>query len=348
MEAAAWKLERPLDAHPRMVDMEGDVGFRLRSKIVTTSFAWRIFAVNATVFVVGVAALALSPATVSSPISSTEAAVLVAGLGVMLVVNQALVWQSLTPLVRLTGLMRGIELLRMDRRLDVEGPSEVRALVSVFNDMLDRLARERHESTDRAVRVQEEERRRVAQELHDEVGQSLTALMLRLDRLAQQAPGELRSELSEAREETRRSLHDVRTIAQRLRPEVLDHLGLVAALTSLVHGFAERTGLQVEQRLAKDLPSLSPVTELVVYRVAQESLTNVARHSEATSVEIRVERDGRGVRLTVRDDGHGLADPELGAGIRGMRERALLVRGGLAIESSSSGVEIRLEVPGDQ
>ena len=318
-----------------------------RSRVATTSFAWRIFAVNATVFVVGAAILALSSATVSSAISSTEAVVLVAGLAVMLAVNQALVWRSLAPLVGLTGLMRGIELQRMDWRLDVEGPPEVRGLVSVFNDMLDRLARERHESSHRAVEAQEGERRRVAQELHDEIGQSLTALMLRLDRLAQQAPGELRSALSEAREETRRSLHDVRTIAQRLRPEALDHLGLVPALTSLVHGFGERTGLRVEHRLANDLPSLSPVTELVVFRVAQESLTNVARHSEATSVEVRVERSGRGVRLTVRDDGHGLDGPELGAGIRGMRERALLVRGGLSIESSRAGVEVRLEVPED-
>ena len=312
------------------------------------SLAWRIFALNAAVFVAGTSVLALSPATVHSPISATETTVLVTGLGLMLAVNQVLVWRSLAPLGRLVGLMRSVDLLQMDRRLDVAGRSEVRMLVSVFNDMLDRLVRERHESTHRAVHAQEEERRRVAQELHDEVGQSLTAVMLRLDRLAQQAPGELRSALSEAREETRRSLNDVRTIAQRLRPEALDHLGLVPALTSLVHGFGEQTGLRVEHRLANDLPSLSPVTELVVFRVAQESLTNVARHSEATSVEVRVERSGRGVRLTVRDDGHGLDGPELGAGIRGMRERALLVRGGLSIESSSAGVEVSLEVPEDR
>jgi two-component system sensor histidine kinase UhpB len=311
------------------------------------SFAWRIFTVNAAVFVAGAAILALSPVTVHSPISSTEALVLVAGLAVMLVVNQALVWRSLAPLGRLTSLMNSIDLLGMDRRLEAEGPSEVRVLVSVFNDMLDRLVRERHESGQRAVHAQEEERRRIAQELHDEIGQSLTAVMLRLDRLAQRAPRELRNELSEAREETRGSLHDVRSIAQRLRPEVLDHLGLVAALTSLVNGFGERTGLRVEHILENDLPTLSPLGELAVFRVAQESLTNVARHSEATSVEVRVERCGPGMRLAVRDDGHGLDDADPGAGIRGMRERALLVRGGLTIQSSSAGVEVRLEVPGD-
>jgi two-component system sensor histidine kinase UhpB len=311
------------------------------------SFAWRIFAVNAAVFLAGTAILALSPVTVHSPITATEAIVLVAGLGLILAVNQALVWRSLAPLGRLTGLMRSVDLLRMDGRLDVEGPSEVRVLVSVFNDMLDRLVRERHESSHRAVHAQEEERRRVAQELHDEVGQSLTAVMLQLDRLAHRAPGELRSELSEAREETRRSLHDVRSIAQRLRPEVLDHLGLVAALTSLVNGFGDRAGLRVRHTVADDLPSLSPVGELAVYRVAQESLTNVARHSDATSVEVHLERSRTGVRLAVRDDGHGLDDAVPGAGIRGMRERALLVHGGLTIRSSSAGVEVRLEVPGD-
>jgi two-component system sensor histidine kinase UhpB len=308
--------------------------------------AWRIFLVNAAVFALGTAALALSPATVSWPIALTEAIVLSAGLAAILIVNLLLVRRSLVPLERLTGLMRGVDLLRPGQRLEITGPAEVRELGAVFNDMLDRLERERHESGSAALQAQEAERKRVAQELHDEVGQALTAVMLQLSRLAKHAPGELTGELREAQETTRASLDDVRRIARQLRPEALDDLGLLAALGALATTFAEHTGLRIRRRLDEELPPLPADAELALFRVAQESLTNAARHAGTSRVDLSLEPAPDGVLLRVRDYGKGLDGAGPSSGIRGMRERAVLVGGDLTIaEPAGGGVEVRLTIP---
>jgi two-component system, NarL family, sensor histidine kinase UhpB len=309
--------------------------------------AWRIFLVNAAVFAVGAAALALSPATVSWPIALTEAVVLTSGLMAMLLVNLVLVRRSLAPLERLTQLMHRVDLLRPGRRLDITGPAEVRELGAVFNEMLDRLERERRESGWHAFQAQETERKRVAQELHDEVGQALTAVMLQLSRLGKRAPPELEDELREAQETTRASLDDVRRIARQLRPEALDDLGLVAALGALAATFAERTGMRVGRHLDGGLPRLPADAELALFRVAQESLTNAARHAGTSHVDLVLEPMGEGVLLRVRDYGSGLDGARSGSGIRGMRERAVLVGGDLTIEEPvGGGVEVRLKIPG--
>jgi two-component system sensor histidine kinase UhpB len=308
--------------------------------------AWRVFVVNAVVFAAGTAALALSPATVSFPIALTEALVLVAGLSAILLLNLVLVRRSLQPLEQLTSLMRRVDLLRPGERLELSGPAEVRELGTVFNEMLDRLEREQREAGREALRAQENERKRVAQELHDEVGQAMTALMLQLGRLAKHAPNGLQAELREAQDGARTTLEDVRAIARQLRPEALDDLGLASALTALTNAFAERAGLRVERRIDPGLPPLDSDVELVVFRVAQESLTNVARHAGTSRVDVRLETAGRGVRLRVRDYGRGLNGARRGGGVRGMRERALLVGGDLSIRSRpGGGVEVQLDVP---
>ena len=308
--------------------------------------AWRIFLVNAAVFALGTSALALSPATVSWPIAFTEAIVLFAGLTASLLVNLVLVRRSLAPLERLTGLMQRADPLRPGARLEVTGPAEVRELGAVFNEMLDRLERERHESGWDAFQGQEAERKRVAQELHDEVGQALTAVMLLLSRLAKNAPDEMQEELCEAQETARTSLDDVRRIARQLRPEALDDLGLLPALTALTKTFADQTGIAIAHHFDQDLPALSGDAELAIYRVAQESLTNAARHSGTPRVEIRLEATPDEVVLRIRDHGTGFDGARPGSGIRGMRERALLVRGDFAIEAApAGGSEVRFRVP---
>jgi two-component system, NarL family, sensor histidine kinase UhpB len=317
-----------------------------RDQTTARPLAWRIFLVNATVFALGAVALALSPATVSWPIALAEAVVLTAGLTATLLVNLVLVRRSLAPLERLAALMSHVDLLRPGQRLDVTGPAEVRELGAVFNQMIDRLERERHESGWDAFQGQEAERKRVAQELHDEVGQALTAVMLQLSRLKKRSPAELEEELREAQETTRASLDDVRRIARQLRPEALDDLGLVPALVALATTFAERTGLRVVRHLEEDLPPLSAEAELAVFRVAQESLTNAARHSGGSRVELRLEPDQDGVLLRVRDYGRGFDRARPGSGIRGMRERALLIGGDVTIGSAAGGgAEVRLRVP---
>jgi len=312
----------------------------------TAPFAWRIFAVNAVLLIVAAVALALSPATVSFPIALTEGIVLAAGLVAILIVNLLLVRRSFAPLVRLTRLMRSVDLLTPGQRLEVTGPQEVRELGAVFNEMLERLEQERHESGWDALKAQEAERKRVAQELHDEVGQALTAVMLQIGRLAKKAPSDIGEELNEALETTRASLEDVRRIAKQLRPEALDDLGLVPALNALVGTFAERTGLRIRSRLPASAPPIGDEAELVVYRVAQESLTNAARHAESTRVDLTLERNGRRLILRVRDYGAGIDGTRPGSGIRGMRERALLIGADLSIANvSGGGTEVWLSLP---
>jgi two-component system sensor histidine kinase UhpB len=266
--------------------------------------------------------------------------ILVSGLIVMLVTDLVLMRWAFAPLQRLFALMRRVDPLRPGRRLSVGGPeSEVTELTRAFNDMLDRLEDERRDSARRALAAQEAERRRVATELHDEVGQTLTAVMLELDRMARAAPAEMQQELAYARETAAASLEDVRRIARRLRPEALDDLGLVSALINLCERIEQATGVTVERRLDRSLQKLSGEAELVIYRIAQESITNAVRHSGATRIELALESNGSGVRLCIADDGEGFDAARQGGegGIRGMRERALLIGARLDIGAAPAG-----------
>jgi two-component system sensor histidine kinase UhpB len=206
--------------------------------------------------------------------------------------------------------------------------------------MLERLETERRESSRRAQHAQEAERSRIARGLHDEVGQVLTGVLLQLE-------GEGRDE--ETKAAVRQALEEVRRIAQELRPEMLEHLGLVSALTELSRRFADQSGLRIERRFADELPPLSDDAELTVYRVAQESLTNVARHARASRVEVVLEAGAESVVLRVVDDGRGIEESAAvngQGGLRGMREQAVLVGGALAVKRArQGGVEVRLEVP---
>ncbi len=311
---------------------------------------WRVCLVNGAVFAVGTAVLAASPATVSTPVLAREALVLAVGLSAMLFANGLLLRSTLGPLDRLRLLMEDVDLLRPGQRLPEQGSGPASDLIRSFNAMLDRLEAERAAASGQALAAQEAERRRVAQELHDEVGQSLTAVLLGLRQVADRAPAELQQEVLLVQESARASLDEVRQVVRRLRPGVLDDLGLVSALTSLCTGFAERARIRVERHLQRGLPPLGPEVELVVYRVAQESLTNAARHADPSRVGVHLEALDGGVLLRVVDDGVGLPEdgpPADGDGIRGMRERALAIGAELAVGPGPEGrgVEVRLRAP---
>ncbi len=164
------------------------------------SLFWWIFALNAVVLGTATALLLWAPVTVSVPVLLTEAIILVAGLAVMLVANAALLRLGLAPLDRLAKLMTTVDLLRPGRRLPASGGGEVAEVIRTFNAMLERLEHERATSSAQALLAQEAERRRIAQELHDEVGQSMTAILLGLKRAADDAPAPLRQELHEVQE----------------------------------------------------------------------------------------------------------------------------------------------------
>jgi two-component system, NarL family, sensor histidine kinase UhpB len=305
---------------------------------------WRIFSLNAVVLAVATVGLLLGPVTVSTPVVLTEAVVLVAGLGAMLVANAVLLRLGLAPLARLTRTMSTVDLLRPGTRLPVTGSAGIAALIRTFNAMLDRLEAERATSAGRALSAQEGERRRVAQELHDEIGQTLTAVLLELKRVADRAPAPVSDQLRQVQETTRNSLDEIRRIARRLRPGVLEELGLTSALRALAAEFST-AGLTVHRKIDTDLPELGDDVELVLYRVAQEGLTNVARHSHARTATLTLRRDGDDVELSIRDDGRGIGAATEGAGILGMRERALLIGAQLGFgPGDDGGTEVLLRV----
>lgn len=309
---------------------------------------WRVFAINAAVFAAGAMVLAFSPATISSPVLFPEAVVLFAGLAVMLVANALLLRVGMAPLVRLASRMQTIDLLRPGQRLKPSGDDEISQVIHTFNEMLGRLEQERGTSTARTLRAQEAERQRIARDLHDEVGQRLMAVLLDLKRVTDQASPDMIDELDHVREAVRGTLEEVRLVARRLRPVVLEDLGVTSALMALIEEFAN-TELTIRPRLASELPQLSEEAELVLYRVAQESLTNVARHASASHVELALRRTRGGVALSVVDDGCGFDSRIEGAGIRGMRERAVLVGADLDIDSRiGAGTRIHLELPAPQ
>jgi len=308
----------------------------IATRLARLPLLWRIFAINSVLLAVATLLLALTPVTIHASIALVEVVVLVVGLLAMLGANLFLLRQTLAPIDRLVDRMRTVDLLRPGQRFAERGGVEVAELVRAFNQMLDRLEAERRESGRRALRAQEAERRRIASGLHDEVGQVLTGVLLRLDD-------------EETKQAVRQALEEVRRIARELRPEMLEQLGLVSALTELSRRFAASSGIRVERRFAPELPPLSEEAELAVYRVAQESLTNVARHSGASRVELVLERGVGSVVLRVADDGRGIDETAAlngHGGLRGMRERALLVGGALAVKRGRvGGVEVRLEVP---
>jgi two-component system, NarL family, sensor histidine kinase UhpB len=306
---------------------------RLRSPL---SFLTRVFLVNAVVLTVATLLLLFSPIEISAPVTEGQALILVAAFVVSLAVSLLLLRRVVAPLRRLADVMRAVEPREPGRRVAIPGAdAEVEGLATAFNEMLDRLERERRESGRRAAVAQEEERLRIARELHDQVGQVLTGVMLAVDD-------------PQAREAVRRSLEDVRRIARELRPEALDHLGLQSAVRSLCIEAAAGGTLRIRPQLELAGVELSSEVELVIYRVAQEALTNVVRHSGASEVVVALREVDGAVRLIVRDNGRGLPEGGLGdgSGIAGMRERALHVGGRLTIVSSpSAGTELRLDVP---
>jgi two-component system, NarL family, sensor histidine kinase UhpB len=319
----------------------------MRARLNSLALFWRVFGTNAAVLVLAFLALVFAPVTVSVPPTAIELAVLAVGLACLLALNLGMLRPAFRPLDELVETMRGHDPLSPGKRVRVRGGPVIVALAQTFNEMLDRLESERRDSARRALLLQEGERRRIARELHDEVGQTLTGVMLQVEGLAGMIPDELRDQLDELRETARHGTEEVRRIARRLRPEALEDLGLESALAALAAAIGEQAELRIERRLEPALP-LSQEQELVVYRIAQEALTNVARHADATEVQLHLAQMNQHVVLTVRDDGGGLPPGAFRSsqGIRGMRERAMLIGAQLTIgEPAAGGTEVQLSIP---
>jgi two-component system sensor histidine kinase UhpB len=309
---------------------------------------WRAYIASALIMVSAALLLILTPVTIHAPISFTQLVLVLGTLAVMLLLNLWSLRRVLAPLLRLTEVMGKINPDQPGERISDLGSygPDVAALTNAFNEMLDRLEDERRESARVALTAQETERQRLAAELHDEIGQTLTAAAIQIEHSADagaDSPADLRQVAGTVRE----TLDEVRRISRELRPEALDDLGLVNALISLCSRVARQSEIRIERQFER-LPELTPELELVIYRVAQESLTNVIRHAEASEATVSLKSHGHGVLLSIADNGRGLPTPApvRTGGISGMRERARLVQGRLVIESKEgAGTAVRLEAP---
>ena len=280
------------------------------------------------------------------------------GVAFSVIVNFVVLRLALSPLDTLAATVEGVrqgDFHARARETRVRDPQtdELRETLNAMLDAVERYRYEVQQLSQAAISAQEEERKRIARELHDETAQSLTSLLVRL-RIAERASSvaEMRAAIAEIRDLTTRTLDEVRNLAVELRPSALDDLGLVPALRWYTRQYANRYGIIVDFEAADLGERLPSSVELVFYRVIQEALTNVAKHADAHRVSVRLERSGDDVRATVEDDGRGfdvastLRSRERGLGLFGMHERLTLVGGDVRIESETGrGTRVVAEVP---
>jgi two-component system sensor histidine kinase UhpB len=297
-----------------------------------------------------------------APGTPLELAFVFAAIGALLSVTMN--WVVLRLALRpLDGITRTVEKVRkgnLQARAgrDPFSDPQIETLRETLNAMLDQL--DEHGERLRAlssqiIKAQEEERLRIARELHDETAQALASLLVR-QRVAERSPdaASLQRTMADLRALTSGALEGVRRMALELRPTMLDDLGLVAAVEAFARQFSQRTGIPVDVRMTRRPERLPPEVELVAFRVIQEALSNVARHSGASRAEVRLGASAGLVTLSVADDGHGfeleaaLDSRQRSLGLFGMRERAALVGGRLSLDSAPGrGTRVLLEIPAE-
>ena len=281
----------------------------------------------------------------------TRFALLALTIILVLLVNMLMIRRRFTPLEQLIEKIEGVDPAEPGS-FDADeafGSDEVDRLAATFRRLLRRIEAERRRSGRLALRAQEEERKRLARDLHDEVNQALTAILLRLQAVSQDAPPSVNDELAEVRRLVNQAMDELLRLARQLRPTALDDHGLYSAIEGQVRRFSMQTGIDADLRVHGAPAELDADSEIAVFRIAQEALANVARHAGASAVEVDMESLGEsGLALTVRDDGRGFAANGAGEGLglNGMVERARLVGGELDIESrSGAGTAVSLRVP---
>jgi signal transduction histidine kinase len=257
-------------------------------------------------------------------------------------------WVPLVVRNRAIGVIAAYDKVGPDPRFsdgDLRLAETFAARAAVAVDLSERVTRD---VLRRVVAAQELERRRLARELHDETGQALTSILLGLKPLEDALEKEEnRAAVAELRELVVATLQDVRRLAVELRPKVLDDFGLVAALERLTESFSEQTGIAVDLEARIGDERLPAEVETAIYRIVQESLTNVVKHARARKVSILLTRRARTLTAVVEDDGRGFDPAEAGDGfgLEGMRERVALLDGRLEIESHGAGTTLAAEVP---
>jgi two-component system sensor histidine kinase UhpB len=311
----------------------------------------QVLAVNALLITATVFAASVAASLHSDPlIERKRFLVLVAALMAMVLVNGWLLRRRFAPLEELIDAMERVDFGGRDPRaaIPTANVEEVARLHRAFDRMLERLEAERDRTATAVLKAQEGERARLARDLHDEANQALTGVLLRLEATAQDAPPALRAELRETQGVATQAMGELVRLARELRPVALDDLGLGAALRTQVDEFGRRAGLVTSLSIPlAGLEDLDADEQIVVYRIVQEGLSNVARHSGARTVRVDVERLSGGTVVRLADDGTGFTPSAAvsGLGIKGMRERAVLAGGRFYVDSApghGTTIELRL------
>jgi len=265
--------------------------------------------------------------------------------------NNFVMRRRFAPLESLTRTMECVDLTVPGVRAQptVGEPADVERLRDAFNLMITRLEAERVGTATAVLRAQEGERARVARDLHDEVNQALAAVSIRLAATAESAPPEFAEEIAETQRLATQAMDELLGLARDLRPAALDDHGLVPALRTQVRLFGERFGIPVGFAADGTKPLLGEFEQLVIYRVVQEALSNIARHAHATRVKVTVMGcNSAQLVVTVTDDGGGFHQSRLNegrSGLAGMRERALLAGGRLDVRSTpGAGTSVELTI----
>lgn len=310
-----------------------------------------VLLLNAAMVALATAGAALATGFDTSHIELLLVIAAVAG-GITCLLNIAVLHRRFTPLEDVITEMEKVDLGRPGANLPdwidgVAETEEAERLELAFLRMMRRLEAERRRSSSAALTAQEEERARVARDLHDQVNQSLTGVLLRLEATRSEAPPELAIEIEETSRLAHQAMDELLTVARQLRPTALDDLGLRAAIAGLVEQL-EVPDLAATFSCEDDPAGLDPDVQLVIYRVSQEAIGNALRHSGAGRIDVHLNRVGNTFVLTVTDDGSGFSFDQAtsGLGLGGMRERAILVGGSVDVESRTGlGTTIRLTVP---
>jgi two-component system, NarL family, sensor histidine kinase UhpB len=276
--------------------------------------------------------------------------VLVMAIALTLAVNLWMLQRRFRPLERLIEQVERIDPASPEDFEPTADPSEeIERLSGSFKRLLDRIDEERRRAGQLVVRAQEEERRRIARDLHDEVNQALTAVLLRLRALEEDASPETAHEVAQVKLLAGQAMEELLTLARQLRPSALDDHGLVPAIEGMLKQFSAQSGVVARLQTYGDVSELDDDRQIAVYRIVQETLSNVWSHAGATTVDVALAaRNGRGVELTVTDDGRGFeldeARPE-GIGLKGMAERARLLGGELDVRSNpGAGTSVTLRI----
>lgn len=331
-----------------------------RTSLLNQILAANVLMVTATLFV----AVLVAGGDFGRTGNRFELLVIALAMVINLIFNMLMLRRYFSPLERLIERLEAID----PAQPGTFGPQEQTAVEEIdrlaysFRRLLGRIEAEQRRSGRMVIRAQEEERKRVARDLHDEVNQALTAILLRLEALAQDAPPELSGQVTELKSLVNQAMDELLQLARQLRPSALDDHGLVPAIEGHLKAFSSKTGIKATLSARGQAGGLGDDQQTAVYRVVQEALSNAARHSGASRISVDLEAfKYGGVELKVTDDGKGF-DPKQkkrngakaetghvrvgGLGLDGMIERARLVGGDLQVESQpGKGTKIRLYIP---